>query len=147
MVPHDDITNDVLNRVAQHPKLQQLHAAHALGLLRIVRFEDPHYTYDTLFGDTYNAQANPDIDPAQLKRERNAEVNRVRRDGVYGVIAQGRMLPSVEWMDIEDCAIWGFIGRDFLGSGHEGGYANAASAFVDAFVKPATLARLVESLR
>lgn len=63
--------------------------AEAEGRVRL-RFEsdDSGWTWDDLFGDTFNSKANPDIPPARMERERKAAMERVEREGVWGIIGE-----------------------------------------------------------
>jgi hypothetical protein len=81
--------------------------------LRIVA--DDSVDLDNLFGDTFNPKANPDIHPDRLERERQAEVERVERDGVWGVV--GEFFDGEEWQHTDSC--FGFIGDDWKDSGYD----------------------------
>ena len=81
--------------------------------LRIV--VDDCVDLDNLFGDTFNPQANPDIPESRLERERQAEIERVNRDGVWGVI--GEYFDGEDWQHADSC--FGFIGDDWKDSGYD----------------------------
>lgn len=81
--------------------------------LRIVA--DESADLDNLFGDTFNPEANPDIPEPRLERERQAEIERVNRDGVWGVI--GEFFDGEDWQHADSC--FGFIGDDWKDSGYD----------------------------
>lgn len=68
-----------------------------------------------LFGDTFNPDVNTDIPASRLERERSAEIERVNRDGVWGVI--GEFFDGEEWQHADSC--FGFIGEDWKDSGYD----------------------------
>jgi hypothetical protein len=81
--------------------------------LRIVA--DESADLDSLFGDTYSQTANSDIPLSRLERERKAEIDRVNRDGVCGVI--GEYFDGETWQHADSC--FGFIGDDWKDSGYD----------------------------
>ena len=87
----------------------------AAGLVRIERDPDQWADLDDVLGDTFNPDANPDVKPHVMAREKQHELDRIERDGVWGYIAEhwnGR-----EW--VEDESIWGMVGDDFDGSDYD----------------------------
>jgi len=87
----------------------------AAGLVRIEREPDQSVGLDDIFGDTYNPDANPDVKPHVMAREKQHELDRIERDGVWGYIAEhwnGR-----EWVEAE--SIWGMVGDGFDGSDYD----------------------------
>ena len=58
---------------------------------------------------------NDDIPASRLERERQVEIERVNRDGVWGVI--GEYWNGREWVHVDSC--WGFIGDDWRESGYD----------------------------
>jgi hypothetical protein len=81
--------------------------------LRIVA--DESIDLDNLFGDTFNPDVNTDIHPQRLERERQAEIDRVNRDGVWGIV--GEFFDGEEWQHADSC--FGFIGEDWKDSGYD----------------------------
>jgi len=81
--------------------------------LRIVA--DDSIDLDNLFGDTFNPEVNSDIPASRLERERQAEIDRVNRDGVWGVV--GEFFDGEEWQHADSC--FGFIGDDWKDSGYD----------------------------
>ena len=83
--------------------------------VRIVAAADDCQSLDNLFGDTFSAKCNPEIKLEILERERQAEIDRINRDGVWFMVAEywnGR-----EWEHAD--SMGGFIGNDFTGSGYD----------------------------
>lgn len=85
----------------------------APGTVRIVEYPDESCSFDDLAGDTFNPIANPDIKPHILEREERAEIERIKRDGIWGYVAQ--FWDGAAWQDTD--SIWGFVGDDFDDSG------------------------------
>jgi len=85
------------------------------GSVRLRILPDDHVDLDNLFGDTYNPQVNSDIPETRLEREREQEVDRVNRDGVWGIV--GEYFDGEEWQHGDSC--WGFVGDDWKHSGYD----------------------------
>lgn len=91
--------------------------AESAGLVRFRVEPDGDVDLDDLFGDTYNPDANPDIPAERMKRERQHEIDRAERDGVWGIIGEYKadICPTCgrggEWVHGGSC--WGFIGDDW----------------------------------
>jgi hypothetical protein len=102
-----------------------------IGAVRLRVESDDHMSFDDLTGDTYNASANPDIQKSRMDREREAERERIERDGVFGII--GEYWNGAEWVDVD--AVWGFVGEDWKDSGYDSDIMratlDAARTFVD----------------
>lgn len=96
--------------------------------VRIEGFPDYDCDLDFLLGDTYCPKANPDIKPEILEREREAYIDRINRDGVWGYVSQ--WYDGEEWHDVG--SIWGFVGDDFTGSGYDHDLMEAALDALDA---------------
>jgi hypothetical protein len=77
---------------------------------RIVEVSDELQNIDDLKGDTYNPQANPDIDPAILAKQEQRFESVVYIEGVYGYILE-KWNPEVGigWEHVDSC--FGFVGR------------------------------------
>lgn len=84
------------------------------GPVRIRIAPDEICDFDELCGDSYNPIANPDIPASRLARERQQELDRVNRDGVWGMI--GEYWDGDDWQLVDSC--WGFVGDDFKESGY-----------------------------
>jgi len=124
------ISQDITDKVLSDSSLdiKRVSAAYKLGLFRVVLVEDDTYSFEELCGDVYSPEANPDVDVTVLARQKRAFRARVNKDGVYGSVAQVRETPLDEWVVIE--SIWGFVGDDFIGSGYESDFINAASEWL-----------------
>jgi hypothetical protein len=70
---------------------------------------------DNLFGDTYSHKANPEIPQATLDRQREREIERVNRDGVWGIV--GEYFDGEHWEHAGSC--FGLIGEDWKNSGYD----------------------------
>lgn len=107
---------DITKEVFKHHKIgfdsPQFFGFWELGY-SFVKIKDNDYSFTDLCGDTFNPEVNNDIDPAQLKREKEAFRRRVKKEGVYGC---GLALNGVQLFDY---MIWGFVGNDYLGSGYD----------------------------
>lgn len=78
------------------------------GAVRLRWEPDDHAHLDDLLGDCYDPRANPDISPARVERERKEAIEKIDRDGVWGLI--GEYYDGTDWKHAESC--WGFIGQD-----------------------------------
>jgi hypothetical protein len=59
----------------------------AMGLVKVEVEPEPEcYYWEDLEGDTFNPEANPDINPNVLKREQKAYRERVEREGVWCLV-------------------------------------------------------------
>jgi hypothetical protein len=85
------------------------------GNVRLRIVADECVDLDNLFGDTYSHKANPDIPESRLERERKQEIDRVNRDGVWGVV--GEFFDGEAWQHADSC--WGFVGEDWKDSGYD----------------------------
>ena len=86
------------------------------GLVRIVEHPDEFCSdIDDLLGDSFTPRHNPDIKPEILERERQEQIARVERDGIWGYVAE--FWDGSAWEHAD--SIWGFISDDFASSGYE----------------------------
>lgn len=92
------------------------------GRLRLVQCADEIMSFDDLAGDNYNAEANPDVPKHIMDAERQAFIDRVNSDGVWGF--RSEVWDGDEWIETDSC--WGFVGDDFNGSGYEGDFYDSA---------------------
>ena len=90
-------------------------SAPAIGQVRLRVEPDEDCYLDNLFGDTYNPEVNSDIPRSRLERKREAEIERINRDGVWGII--GEYFDGESWVHADSC--WGFVGDDWKGSGYD----------------------------
>jgi hypothetical protein len=91
------------------------HDTAELGSVRLRVVPDDSVDLDDLFGDTFNHAVNDDIRPEVLDKQRREEVDRVERDGVWGVI--GEYWNGEEWERVDSC--FGFVGDDWRDSGYD----------------------------
>lgn len=91
-------------------------ALQELKLVTLKREPDDWVSYDDLMGDSYDPEANPDIDPNVLKKQEEAFRQRIDVEGVY-VYSSAYLLPDGTTEDSD--TIGGFVGNDFFGSGYE----------------------------
>ena len=102
---------------AHHPDAH----AYDTGHVRIVcHSDDTGYSVDDC--DTYSPECHPEIKPEIIAREREAEIDRVNQDGVWGYVAE--FWTGDDWENVD--SIWGFVGNDFETSGYEPDLMRAA---------------------
>lgn len=87
------------------------------GRVVIVVIPDNTACFDDLTGDTYKPECHPDIPKSRIEKERKAEMERMERDGVWGIKAMIRNPVAGGWEAVD--AVWGFIGDDYRSSGYE----------------------------
>lgn len=107
---------DITKQVFKHHNMG-VNSPHFFGVWELgysfVKIKDSDYSFTDLCGDTFCPEVNNGIDPAQLKREKEAFRRRVKKEGVYGC---GLALNGVQ---LFDHTVWGFVGDDYLGSGYD----------------------------
>lgn len=86
-----------------------------LGLVRFQIKPDEYSTVEDLEGDMFNPRVNPDIAPEKLAEERNDFIDRINRDGIFGIIGEYKI--NSGWEVADSC--WGFVGNDYEGSGYD----------------------------
>lgn len=90
---------------------------------------DDCVSVEDLEGDMFNPEVHTDIDPDQLASERADFVDRINRDGVWGIVGEYNIGRGWEHGD----SVWGFVGNDHEGSGYDEDVRNATvSALRDA---------------
>lgn len=93
------------------------------GFVRIVEFPEEGLTVKDLEGDMFNPEANPDINPNILKRERADYIAMIEREGIWLYVAE--FWNGSEWEQAD--TIGGFEGWDsFHGSGYDADLMRAA---------------------
>ena len=97
-----------------------------LGPVRLRFFLDKWISLDDLLGDIYTPSCHPEIPEKILAREKQAEIDRINRDGVWGF--SGEYWHRGEWHQVDICS--GFIGDDWRGSGYD---YDIMGATLDAF--------------
>lgn len=96
--------------------------------VRIVEHPDATADLDNLLGDCFEPRHHPEIKPEILERERQAEIDRIERDGVWGYVAE--YWDGDQWEHAD--SIWGFIGGDFDSSGYDTDLMESALDALDA---------------
>jgi len=81
--------------------------------LRIV--PDEIDDWDFLLGDTYKPECHPDIPVSQIEREKTEYLEKIYRDGVWGIV--GEIFNGEEWQTIDSC--FGFVGEEWRDSGYD----------------------------
>jgi hypothetical protein len=87
------------------------------GLVRLNTVPDDSAEMDDLKGDTYNREANPDIQESRMAREEKEFEEKVARDGVWGVVGEYRVSEDEEYEHADSC--FGFVGDDWKDSGYD----------------------------
>jgi hypothetical protein len=85
------------------------------GLVRLNVVPDYCTDDEYLFGDTYDPDVNSDIRPAVLARQKKEAIERIDRDGVWGI--ESEFYDGEEWVSAD--RIWGFVGDDWKDSGSD----------------------------
>lgn len=80
-----------------------------LGLVRLAVEHDELHTFEMFEGDMYNAEANPDIDPAQLEAERSVAREQFENEGAFGLCSFISRRGSWEYVD----GVWGMHPRSY----------------------------------
>lgn len=83
--------------------------------VKLFPMEDMYADINDLMGDSYDPKVNPEINPRKLEEQKNEFIERVNRDGVWGLVSQYKCPTCQEWIDADSC--WGFIGDDWKDSG------------------------------
>ena len=79
-------------------------------VFRITEHLDATYDIKNLKGDCFNAVANPDIDPIELKRQESKFEALVANEGAYGyVLERWNSAPGIGYKHVDSC--WGFVGQ------------------------------------
>lgn len=77
--------------------------------IRIIEVPAPDVDLGNLKGDSYNPEANPEIDSKTLAEQEHEFEDAVNREGVYGYILQcWNPAPGVGWETVDSC--FGFVG-------------------------------------
>lgn len=78
---------------------------------------DDSVDLDNLIGDAFDPNVNQAIKPEKLKEQKQHEIDRINRDGVWGVISEYKCPACGSWKTADSC--WGFIGDDYKDSGYD----------------------------
>jgi hypothetical protein len=85
------------------------------GAVRLRLVPDDCMSFDDLAGDTYTAELHPEIPRSVMDRERQAYIDKINAEGVWGVV--GEYWNGLEWEHADSC--FGFVGDDWRGSGYD----------------------------
>jgi len=86
----------------------------------IARSQEFGVSEDDLFGDTYNEDLNAATVPGgvrTIRAEHKAAVDRVERDGVWGIVGEYKCPTCGAWTHAD--SVWGFVGDDWQFSGYD----------------------------
>ena len=86
-----------------------------LGDVRLRIVPDEHADMDDLKGDCFNRKVNPDVQESRMQREENDFEERVRSDGVWGIV--GEYWDGSNWQHAD--SVWGFVGDAWRNSGYD----------------------------
>ncbi len=88
------------------------------GDRRLIRMPDYNYDIEDLKGDCFNPETCPEIPGEEIREQELQFEQRARDEGVWGYEVQ-RWNSEIGggWEHVD--SIWGFIGNDFEGSGHD----------------------------
>jgi len=89
----------------------------AAGKVKMDVVPDDDIDLDNILGDVFDPETNPEVKPSVLAEQRQAEIDRINRDGVWGIVGYYRSPTTHEWMQAD--STWGFIGSDWNGSGYD----------------------------
>jgi len=91
--------------------------AEVAGVVRFRVEPDQDVDLDDILGDAYDHKVNPGILPAVLDAQRRDEIERIERDGVWGIVAEYACPCCGQWIVSDSC--WGFVGDDWKNSGYD----------------------------
>ncbi len=111
----DDLDGFTIGEYDRHVDSEPGASIDCPGPVRLRLVADGYCDLDDLLGDSFTPKHCPEIPPRVLARERQAEVDRIANDGVWGVI--GEYWHQGAWQHADSC--FGFIGNDWEGSGHD----------------------------
>jgi hypothetical protein len=96
---------------------QRWEKAEDSGLVRLEIVPDEVCSLDDLLGDCFDPDVNSDIKSEILAKQKQWEIDRIERDGVWGVRGQFKCPSCHAWQDADSC--WGFVGEDWRDSGYD----------------------------
>lgn len=98
--------------------------------VRLQIIPDELCSMDDLKGDMFSPTVNTDIPRSRLEREEEEFEQRVKDDGVYGIVGEYKCPCCDIWVQADSC--WGFVGDDWKESGYD---ADIMAATMDASKK------------
>jgi hypothetical protein len=87
------------------------------GRVRIDILPDEDADPDNILGDAYDPASNQGVQRSTLERQRNAILDAIERDGVWGAVAKYQDINTGAWIFVD--SIWGFVGDSFADSGYD----------------------------
>lgn len=87
------------------------------GKVRLKIEPDYDADLDDLLGDSYDPTVNPDIPAKRLAQEREWEIDRINREGVWGIVGQYKCKCCGSWTTAD--SVWGVVGDDWKESGYD----------------------------
>lgn len=97
--------------------------AESEGFVKLDIVADDCVSLDGILGDCYDPKVITDISPKRLAAQRKLEIERINRDGVWGIVGKvkvpacSKCHSNERWETVE--SIWGFVGDDWKNSGHD----------------------------
>ena len=85
------------------------------GNVRLRVVSDETCSLGDLEGDCFNPKANPDVPASRLQRGRKEFIEKVNREGVWGII--GEFFDGETWRHADSC--FGFVGDDWKDCGYD----------------------------
>lgn len=87
------------------------------GFVRLEIRPDMFASLEDLSGDTFNREANPNIQESRTAREEKEFRDEVERDGVWGCVGEYRTHTDGLWITAD--SVWGFVGHAWHDSGYD----------------------------
>lgn len=114
---HQVTAEQALKLARYHVKVNTIWNAHAESDVRLQIEPDDSADIDFLMGDSFDPEVNPEINPSKLSKEKEAFINRLDRDGVWGIVGQYKCKACGHWLTAD--SVWGFVGDDWQESGYD----------------------------
>lgn len=97
--------------------------AESEGFVKLDIVADDCVSLDNILGDCYDPKVITGVSPKRLAEQRKAEVERIERDGVWGIVGQFKVSACSKcgagerWETV--ASAWGFVGDDWKDSGYD----------------------------
>jgi hypothetical protein len=114
---HQTDAQTAYEEAIRQDKIERLWSEYEDESVRLLIKPDENATIEDLEGDSFNPLANPDINPRKLAQDKEDFIEKVNRDGVWGIISQVKCTCCDSWLTVD--SVWGFIGDDWKGSGYD----------------------------
>jgi hypothetical protein len=106
--------NNALKTAIYQEKVNRLWDEYEDDRVRLLIQPDNDADLEFLEGDCFNPEVNK-INPETLKRQEKEFIDKINRDGVWGIVSEVKCLCCGEWTQADSC--WGFVGDDWKESG------------------------------